>query len=127
MLPIPFADTTLRFAFDQQQALDALNTWGGRPLPIAASAWHDGALHVRLSGAEALRAACAQLGGETVAESESAALWQALREQSHAFSPLSPLAAPCGASPCRHRRATRPCPARNCGMGRRAALVAGRR
>ncbi|AOY92798.1 glycolate oxidase subunit GlcE [Cupriavidus sp. USMAA2-4] len=92
VLPIPFADTTLRFAFDQQQALDALNTWGGRPLPIAASAWHDGALHVRLSGAEAaLRAACAQLGGETVAESESAALWQALREQSHAF--FAPVAA----------------------------------
>jgi glycolate oxidase FAD binding subunit len=34
-------------------ALRRLNEWGGQPLPMSASCWHDGVLTVRLSGAQA--------------------------------------------------------------------------
>ncbi|SDC27013.1 glycolate oxidase FAD binding subunit [Cupriavidus sp. YR651] len=86
VLPVPFADATLRFAVTQADAIDRLNTWGGQPLPIAASAWHDGTLHVRLSGATAaVRAAREKLGGDVVDAAEAQALWAALREQTHAF------------------------------------------
>ena len=86
VLPMPFCDATLRFAMAQGEAIDTLNRWGGQPLPIAASAWIDGALWVRLSGADAaVRAAIAKLGGERVDDAEGAAFWHDLREQSHAF------------------------------------------
>ncbi|QET00680.1 glycolate oxidase subunit GlcE [Cupriavidus pauculus] len=86
VMPVPFGDATLRFAASQQDALDRLNTWGGQPLPVAASVWHDGVLHVRLSGATAaIRSACEKLGGERVHEAEAVALWHTLREQSHPF------------------------------------------
>ncbi|WER45372.1 glycolate oxidase subunit GlcE [Cupriavidus sp. WKF15] len=86
VLPAPFGDATLHFAMSQAEAIDRLNQWGGQPLPIAASAWHEGLLHVRLSGATAaVRAARARLGGEAVAQEEGVAFWQSLREQTHAF------------------------------------------
>ncbi|KJK04103.1 glycolate oxidase [Burkholderiaceae bacterium 26] len=86
VLPMPFCDATLRFAMAQGEAIDTLNRWGGQPLPIAASAWIDGALWVRLSGADAaVRAAITKLGGERVDDAEGAAFWRDLREQSHAF------------------------------------------
>ena len=86
VLPRPAAERTLRFALPQAEAIARLNAWGGQPLPLSASAWHSGALHVRLSGAEsALRAAAAKMGGEAVAEAEAASLWAALREQTHAY------------------------------------------
>ena len=86
VLPVPFDDATLRFAMAQAEAIDQLNKWGGQPLPIAASAWHDGFLHMRLSGATA--AVCAardNLGGEVIDASHAQQLWMALREQTHAF------------------------------------------
>ncbi|MEO1357027.1 MAG: glycolate oxidase subunit GlcE, partial [Pseudomonadota bacterium] len=86
VLPMPFCDATLRFAMAQGEAIDTLNRWGGQPLPIAASAWIDGALWVRLSGADAaVRAAITKLGGERVEDAEGTAFWRDLREQSHAF------------------------------------------
>lgn len=107
VLPLPFDDATLRFEMPQAQALTRLNEWGGQPLPIAASAWHDGMLHVRLSGAEAaLRAARARLGGECIDQAEALPLWQSLREQTHRFftpsadgAPLWRLAVPTTAAP----------------------------
>lgn len=84
VLPKPFAETTLRFEMTQADALQRLNQWGGQPLPISASAWHDGVLLLRLSGAQAAVGAARQLlGGAEVAD--AAALWSALREQSNAF------------------------------------------
>ncbi|MBI2306693.1 MAG: glycolate oxidase subunit GlcE [Rhodocyclales bacterium] len=84
VLPVPVAERTLRFALGEAEALKKLNAWGGQPLPIAASAWHDGALTVRLMGARAaVDAAQAALGGEPVAD--AAAFWQGVRDQTHAF------------------------------------------
>jgi glycolate oxidase FAD binding subunit len=84
VLPRPFAETTLLFALNEIDALRALNTWGGQPLPISASAWVDGALALRLSGAEAaVDAAVRDLGGEVMPEPD--AFWRAVREQRTAF------------------------------------------
>jgi len=84
VLPLPMAGMTLRFAMTETEALKKLNEWGGKPLPIAASAWCDGALTVRLAGAfAAVRAAREALGGEEVAD--AGAFWQSLREQTHPF------------------------------------------
>jgi len=86
VLPAPFDDATLRFELPQAAALDRLNTWGGQPLPIAASAWYNGVLLVRLSGASAaVRAAREKLGGEWLAQETAPDLWTALREQTHPF------------------------------------------
>lgn len=79
VLPRPPQETTLRFETDEAGALELANLWGGRPLPVSASAWHDGILHLRLSGsAAALRAAKDDLGGEEI---DGAAFWDDLREQ----------------------------------------------
>ncbi|HEY1313758.1 MAG TPA: glycolate oxidase subunit GlcE, partial [Steroidobacteraceae bacterium] len=53
VLPIPRATATLRFDHDETRALEQLGRWSSQPLPINASAWHDGRLHVRLAGAAA--------------------------------------------------------------------------
>jgi glycolate oxidase FAD binding subunit len=77
-------ETTLVFEAGQQQALEKLNTWSGRALPLASSAWEDGRLAVRLSGANAaVSAAVRELGGETMLEAD--AFWNGLREQRAPF------------------------------------------
>ena len=85
VLPRPVCETTLRFEMDEITALQRLNSWGGEPLPISASAWSDGTLSVRLSGARAaVRSACVRLGGEEiVAEAED--FWRGIREQDATF------------------------------------------
>lgn len=83
VLPRPLDEATLRFELDEASALRRLNEWGGQPLPVSASLWSEGVLHLRLSGAEAaVRAAIARLGGEVLDEAGSSALWTAVREQS---------------------------------------------
>ena len=84
VLPRPVRETTLLFELGQQQALEHLNTWGGRALPIASSAWEDGRLALRLSGAgAAVSAAVRELGGETLPDAD--AFWHGLREHSTGF------------------------------------------
>jgi glycolate oxidase FAD binding subunit len=84
VLPRPVRETTLVFELDQHAALEKLNTWGGRALPVSSSAWLDGRLTLRLSGAgAAVDAAVRELGGETMAEPDQ--FWQDLREQRGAF------------------------------------------
>ncbi|MDA0190187.1 MAG: glycolate oxidase subunit GlcE, partial [Proteobacteria bacterium] len=86
VLPFAVATRTLRFDMPQAQALATLNAWGGQPLPVSASAWSDGVLHVRLEGAAAaVDAATRKLGGEALAGPAAAAFWQSLREQTHPF------------------------------------------
>jgi glycolate oxidase FAD binding subunit len=84
VLPRPVAEATLRFDLPQAKAIEALNAWGGKPLPISASCWCDDVLMLRLSGAEAaVAAAKAKLGGELL--TDAAAFWNDLREQRHEF------------------------------------------
>lgn len=82
----PPAIASLRFALPQAEALAALHRWGGQGLPVGASCWVDGALHVRLQGAAAAVAqARDQLGGEPVPPDAAQALWTQLRDQRHAW------------------------------------------
>ena len=98
VLPRPVAEATLRFEMPQDKAIEAMNAWAGKPLPIAATCWQDDVLTVRLAGARApaagaraklrrgvldqraaLPAARAKLGGEFI--DQGAAFWEALRQQ----------------------------------------------
>lgn len=84
VLPRPVAVSSRRFAMTEADAIQCLNQWGGQPLPISASCWHDGLLTIRLSGAQAaVRAAEQKLGGESVSDADE--FWQALREQDFSF------------------------------------------
>ena len=84
VLPRPFAQHSLVFALSEQEALHQVNLWGGQPLPISATSWHDGQLAVRLSGAQAaVDAAIKKMGGAELANAD--AYWDSLREQSQAF------------------------------------------
>jgi glycolate oxidase FAD binding subunit len=84
VLPRAFRETTLRFEISEIDALRKLNEWGGQPLPISASCWHDGVLALRLSGAQAaVDAAAGSLGGDIMPD--CAAFWAGLREQRHPF------------------------------------------
>jgi len=83
---VPAATATLRFEMDQASALQRLNEWAGRPLPLHASAWWQGLLVLRLSGAAAAVGAAAQsLGGELVPPELAAAFWTGLRDQSDEY------------------------------------------
>jgi glycolate oxidase FAD binding subunit len=84
VLPLPATELTLQREAPLVEALEAMNRWAGEPLPVSATAWHDGVLHLRLSGSEAaVRAAAQKLGGEQV--DDAGAFWAAIREQRHAF------------------------------------------
>jgi len=84
VLPRAPREATLRFAISEIDAIRRLNEWGGQPLPISASCWHDGMLTVRLSGAQAaVDAAVLELGGEGVPDGRE--FWISLREQQHPF------------------------------------------
>ncbi|HEY2254136.1 MAG TPA: glycolate oxidase subunit GlcE, partial [Variovorax sp.] len=88
VLPIAPAEATLEFDCSQADALRLLNEWGGRPLPLDASLWCEreglGVLSLRLRGAvAAVRAACAQLGGQRQDDVRAAQAWRSLRDQQH--------------------------------------------
>jgi glycolate oxidase FAD binding subunit len=86
VLPQPTAQLTLSFELQQQQALDRLNAWAGQPLPLSASAWHEGVLRVRLSGSRAAVVdARSRLGGEMIEASDAEPFWAHIREQTHPF------------------------------------------
>lgn len=86
VLPRPAAEATLRLELPEATALATINQWAGRPLPISATAWHDDALTVRLSGAHAaVGTALLKLGGEVLADDAAARFWHELRDQRHAF------------------------------------------
>lgn len=86
VVPKPAAETTLAFEMDEAAALARMNEWGGRPLPISATAWADGRLRVRLSGARAaVEAAQRTLGGELLDASVAREYWLGVREQRDGF------------------------------------------
>ena len=90
VLPIHRASATLCFDWDESRALEQLRMWASRPLPVNASAWHDGRLHVRLAGAAAaVSAACGKLGGAVVDPEAARRWWQGVRDQAQDFFSLS--------------------------------------
>mgnify|MGYP003339994425 CR=1 FL=1 len=89
VLPRAVATATLRFESDEAQALERMNEWAGQPLPVHATAWWNGTLVVRLSGAQAAVQTAAglmsQRGGELVDPSLAHTFWQGLRDQSDEY------------------------------------------
>jgi glycolate oxidase FAD binding subunit len=86
VMPQPVATCTLRFEKDVASAIQQLNEWAGKPLPINASAWWEGMLVVRLSGnGAAVDAAQRKLGGETIERNLAASFWAGLRDHTDEF------------------------------------------
>ncbi|MBC7481797.1 MAG: glycolate oxidase subunit GlcE [Rhizobacter sp.] len=80
VLPVAPATLTLALEMDEATAIASLHARGGQPLPVNASAWWNGSLLVRLSGAvAAVHAAQARIGGEVVSAAAAAAFWEGLR------------------------------------------------
>ena len=90
VLPKPVASATLTFELAESGALRRLREWAARPLPISASAWHDGMLALRLAGARAaVDQACKVLPGIKRDEHESREFWASVRDQAHPFFQLT--------------------------------------
>ena len=86
VLPVAPATLSLRLEMDAATAIRRLNEWGGQPLPLNASAWWDGTLVLRLSGAAAaVNAAHARIGGEVVDPTLAAGFWAGLRDHRDEF------------------------------------------
>ena len=85
-LPVPVAEATLKLEMPEDRAIETLNHWGGKPLPLSASAWTEGELCVRLSGAaSAVRQAREKIGGELFDVAKARAFWAGIREQTDPF------------------------------------------
>ena len=85
-LPLPVAEATLRLELPEDRAIEQLNRWGGKPLAISASAWNDGTLSLRLSGAAAaVKEACAKIGGSRVEDDKARGFWTGIREHTDRF------------------------------------------
>lgn len=79
VLPRPAAETTRVFEATPQEAIETMNRWAGRPLPVSGAAFVDRHLYVRLSGSAAgVDAAVRELGGEPVLDDRL--FWLELRE-----------------------------------------------
>lgn len=77
-LPRPKAESTRVVECDGTSALRLMNEWGGKPLPISATCFHQGKLRVRLSGAPAaVTSAAPIIGGEEI---DGAAFWRDVRD-----------------------------------------------
>ena len=86
VLPVAPASATLRFELSEAEAIRRVNEWSGKPLPLSGSVWENGLLHIRLSGARAaVDAAILQMKGVLLDVPSAAALWESLRDQTHAF------------------------------------------
>ncbi len=83
VLPRPAATATLVFESSPREAIERMNAWAGKPLPISGACHHDNRLHLRLSGTPSgVSAAVSRLGGDR-AEDES--YWERLREHRLGF------------------------------------------
>jgi glycolate oxidase FAD binding subunit len=83
-LPRPKTEATRMLELNPEAAISSVNAWGGRPLPITATWYEDGKLHVRVSGAEAAVASAVQAIGGT-ALPDAADFWLSVRDQTHGF------------------------------------------
>lgn len=82
--PIPPGTLSLVHELPLTDALERLRRWARRPLPMTASAWHNGRLTVRLCGSEeALAESHRVIGGLPLEHAEQS--WRELRDHRYAF------------------------------------------
>jgi FAD/FMN-containing dehydrogenase len=86
VMPRAPACITLSFERDEAAALAQLNRWAAEPLPLNATAWHEGRLYVRLAGATAaVSSAHGIIGGREMEPLDAALWWSAVRDHRHQF------------------------------------------
>lgn len=87
VLPRPAATCTLILRCGMHEALERMNGFGARPLPISATCWEGEQLWVRLSGnLTGVAAAAASIGGDRLSDADALMFWRdGIREQQHAF------------------------------------------
>jgi len=99
--PVAAARRTLVIGLDQKAAIDSVQQWTTAAIPVRASAWQGGTLHLRLEGAQA----AVESSVERLLSSHGAAVldpavadefWSALRDQKHAFFGAASRRAPAG-------------------------------
>jgi glycolate oxidase FAD binding subunit len=84
VLPKPAKELTLSFEMPADKAIDTMNAWAGRPLPLSAACHIGDTLYIRLSGTEpGVRAAQAKLGGKVLEQGDE--FWRELREHQCGF------------------------------------------
>ena len=82
VLPVASSARTLRQRIGSREAIDRLAAASRRGVPVTASFWHCGELHVRLEGSKAaLEDVAESIGGESVAAEEATQWWRDVREQ----------------------------------------------
>ncbi len=92
VLPRPLQEVNLHWDCSEADAITRMNAWAAEPHPISASAWVNGELRLRLSGAPAaIEASRAKLGGDIMPDQDAQAFWESLREQTHPFFAVRPL------------------------------------
>ena len=80
VLPRAEVNTTIRQPCKLTDALQRMNQWSAKPVPLSAGCYMDGHLTIRLSGtARGVQAAAEKLGGDRL--DSSATFWEDLREQ----------------------------------------------
>jgi glycolate oxidase FAD binding subunit len=86
VLPLPASETTLLLRCGESEAISLMNKWAAQPLPVTATAYCDGDLSVRLSGARvAVDAAAGKIGGTPVAPAQAIRFWTGIREHADPF------------------------------------------
>ncbi len=84
VLPQPVSKLTVQKSLATDVALDAMNRWSGRPLPITAACYDGNNMYLRLCGSNAaVDSARKKLGGELVETPDE--FWQKLRDHRHGF------------------------------------------
>lgn len=87
VMPMPAATADLELAAELGEALDHLGRWHRASLPLTASCWETGRLHLRLAGpARAVASAAARIRADSRARSfNEPHFWRSLRDQNHPF------------------------------------------
>jgi glycolate oxidase FAD binding subunit len=86
VLPRATATMTLRYELPASAALEQLGSWTRAGLPVTASCWHAGALHVRFgASAAALATISARNGGERLSDDAAVRFWHDVREHQLPF------------------------------------------
>ena len=80
VLPVAARTTTLVFSLDAAAAIERMNAWAAKPMPLSGACFEAGRLYLRLSGtAGGVARAVETLGGDVVEDEQP---WHGLREQS---------------------------------------------
>jgi glycolate oxidase FAD binding subunit len=77
-------EITRQLSLDEASAIERVNSWAGRGLPLSASCHHAGILSVRLAGAPAvLDRVGKEIGGEVMQDGSQ--FWRSIRDQTAPF------------------------------------------